>query len=502
MNGKKAYEELLNKYQEIAILTQIENILDWDFETYMPTLGVEQRSQENAFVATLLHERKTDKEIGDLIEKIKTDSANGSFSDIEKRNVYLIEREYNRLTKVPKDLVKELAKQKTITVQTWKKAKKEQSYSMFKVEFDKLLELSKKRAHYLDPEKHPFDVVMDEFEPGMTSEMVTKLFNELKEGLIPLIRKCTESPNQPDPSIIKRKCPLEIQRNISEDISNLVHYDLERGRIDEAEHPFTTGYYDDVRITTHYYEKDFADSFYSVLHEAGHGIYEQNLSKDYIYQPVGEASSYGVHESQSRFIENIIGRSREFWEYYMPRLKELTGDIFSDLDVNSIVKTINYVKPSKIRITADEVTYSLHIIIRFEIERDLISGKITTDELPSIWNAKYKEYLGVDIENDSEGVMQDTHWASGYFGYFPSYALGNIYNAHRLNRLIQDIPNFKSLLSEGNFKPIIDWLINHIHKQSKLYDPPTLIKQITGEEINTKYFIKYLEEKYSDIYGF
>ncbi|MFX0181534.1 MAG: carboxypeptidase M32 [Candidatus Hodarchaeota archaeon] len=502
MSAKKAYGKLLEKYREIAILTQIENILDWDFETYMPPMGLTQRSQENSLVASLIHERKTDKKLGELIQEIKTDSQYDSFTEVEKRNVYLIEREFNKLIKVPKDIVEKLSKQKTITIQTWKRAKKEQDYSIFKPEFDKLLDLAKKRAHYLDPEKHPFDVVLDEYEPGLTSEQVSKLFNKLKEGLIPIIKRCTESPKQPDLSLIRKNCPIEIQRKLSNDIARFVNYDLERGSIDETEHPFTTGYYDDVRITTHYYEDDFADSFYSVLHEAGHGLYAQNLSRDYIYQPVGDAASYGVHESQSRFIENIIGRSREFWEYYMPRLRELTGDIFADVDLTSIVHALNYVKPSKIRITADEVTYCLHIIIRFEIERDLLMGKITTEELPKVWNAKYKEYLDVNIKNDSEGVMQDTHWASGLFGYFPSYAMGNIYKAQMLNSLVKEIPNFDDLLRKGELNPIINWLIEHVHKPAKLYNPPELIRRITGEEINIKYFIKYLEEKYSKIYGF
>ncbi len=500
MDIKENYNALLKEYNDYMILDQIEDLINWDFETYMPPEGVTQRSKQLEMIATLVHEKITNPRIGELLEKIKNEIE--SFNEVEKRNISLISRKYNQKVKIPIELAGELAKQKAISTQTWKKAKKEKNYALFKPEFDKVLELSKKKANYIDPNKEPFDVLMDEFEPSMTSTIVTKIFNEMKNGLIPLIKKCTNSPNQPDSTLLKRNCSIDMQRKISEDITRLVNYDLERGRIDETEHPFTTGYYDDVRITTHYYENDFSDSFYSVLHEAGHAIYDQNLSREYKYQPIGWFSSYGIHESQSRFIENVIGRSREFWEFYLPKFKDITQETFSDIDLDSLVHTVNEVKPSKIRIAADEVTYGLHIIIRFEIERDLLAGKITTEELPKVWNAKYKDYLGVIIDNDAEGVMQDTHWASGYFGYFPSYALGNCYGAQMLAKMIEDIPNYKDLIKKGDLTPIINWMTEKVHKPSNLYDPPDLIKRISGEEINVKYFIQYLEEKYSKIYGF
>ncbi|MFW9905480.1 MAG: carboxypeptidase M32 [Candidatus Thorarchaeota archaeon] len=502
MDVEEAYRTLLKVIHDYMVLTQIEYILGWDFETYMPPKGVKQRSEELAMIATLKHDQLTNPKVGELIKILKEDLNYSSLNQIKKREIKLIERIYNRESKIPKELVEEIAKHIPIAIDAWKKAKKESDYSLFKPALEKMVKLTKKRAHHLDPSKEPFDALVEEYEPGMSSVIYTKLFTELKEGLMPIIQKCVNSPNQPDLSLIKRNCPIPIQRQLSENIAKLVHYDLERGRIDETEHPFTTGYYDDVRITTHYYEDDFSDSFYSVLHEAGHGIYDQNLSQDFKYQLLGDSASYGIHESQSRFIENLIGRSREFWEFYLPKLKEMTGNVFSDVELDAFVHALNEVKPSKIRITADEVTYSLHIIIRFEIERDLLSGKITTEQLPEIWNAKYKEYLGVDVENDSEGVLQDTHWASGAFSYFPSYAMGNIYNTQMLNKMVQDIPEYKTLVKKGKLKSIINWLIENVHSVSNLYDPPELIKRISGEDITPKYFIKYLNEKFSKIYGF
>ncbi|MFX0084640.1 MAG: carboxypeptidase M32 [Candidatus Hodarchaeota archaeon] len=502
MTIKDNYLKLIKKMENTVVLENIESILEWDFETYMPIGGGKQRSKELALIAGLIHDYYTSPEIGRLIEKIKTDQDYESLLENEKRNVYLIEREYSKRTKVPKELVKQIAEQYAISIQAWKQAKEKKEYSIFKPELDKTLELAKKRAQYLDPDKEPFDALVDEFEPGMTSDVITEVFSELKEGLIPIIKKCQDSPKQPDISLIKRQCPIDIQKKLSKDVSKLVLYDLERGRIDETEHPFTDGYYDDVRITTHYYEDNFSYSFYSVMHEAGHALYEQNLDKNFVYQLLGKASSYGIHESQSRFVENMIGKSPEFWEYYLPQFKKLTGEIFSDVELNPFIHAINEVKPSKIRVDADEVTYSLHVIIRFEIERDLLKGKITTEDLPKVWNAKYKEYLGVDIENDSEGVMQDTHWPAGYFGYFPSYVLGNIYNGQMLNVIRKEIPDYKDLIKKGDLKPIIDWLIEKVHKPSNLYDPPELMKRISGEEINPKYFTEYLAEKFSGIYHF
>ena len=336
--------------------------------------------------------------------------------------------------------------------------------------------------------------------------MITKIFNKLRDGLTSLIEKCLSSPIKPDTSFLKRRIPIDTQRKIAVELARFIGYDVESkeagGRIDETEHPFTTGYYHDVRITTHYYEDNWSSAVFSVLHEGGHALYEQNLPAEWIYQPVGTACSSGFHESQSRFVENIVGRSREFWTYFLPKLNALTGNAFADIDLDMFVRGVNEVKPSKIRVEADEVTYCFHIIIRFEIERDLFAGKISVEELPQVWNEKYEKYLGVKIENDSEGVMQDTHWASGLFGYFPSYALGNIYSGQLLAKMQKDIPEWKTQLAEGNFKQIKQWLIKNVHSYGNLYDPADLIRIITGDEINVEHYLRYLNEKYARLYDF
>ncbi|MFW9855216.1 MAG: carboxypeptidase M32 [Candidatus Thorarchaeota archaeon] len=501
MSIQGAYKELLALYREHEILNQAISVLEWDFETYMPKKGVDQRSEQLALLAALVHDRITDTRIGELINEVKTSPEYNAMNSHQKRNIFLLERDHTRAIRLPREFIEEYTRQTTIGVHTWKQAKKDKNYEIFKPELSKIIELVKKRASLLSPEKNPYNVLLDEYEPGMTQEVYTQIFQDLKTGLLPIIEKCVKATDRPDPKVLRRNCPISIQRKLSEDLSSVVDYDLTRGRIDETEHPFTIGYLDDVRITTHYYEDNFTSSFFSVLHEAGHGIYEQNLDSEFKYQPVGASASYGLHESQSRLIENVIGRSPEFWDFYYPRLLKHTGDLFKDLDLQTIYRAINNVQRTKIRVEADEMTYCLHIIIRFEIERDLIAGKINVDQLPEIWNQKYKQYLGVEIQDDSEGVMQDTHWAGGLFGYFPTYALGSLYNAQMLSSIKKDLPNYSELLRKGNLSPIILWLKEKIHSPGNLYDPPEFIERITGERMNAKYFLQYLEDKYSSIYG-
>ncbi|RLI21832.1 carboxypeptidase M32 [Candidatus Bathyarchaeota archaeon] len=503
------YQQLMEKFKNIAVFRSAVSILHWDMETKMPPKGIMLRSQQMALLSQIEHKMVTDPEIGKLIEEIMDHPEYECLDQIQKRNVYLFKKEYEEQTALPEKLVVEIARQRTITTDVWKKAKAAKDFSMFKPELEKLFELIKKAAEILMEVKKtptPYDALIDIFEPKMTAEMITKIFDGLKAGLTSLIDKCLSSPIKPDTSFLRRRIPIDTQRKIAVELARFIGYDVESkeagGRIDETEHPFTTGYYHDVRITTHYYEDNWASSFFSVLHEGGHALYEQNLPTEWIYQPVGTACSSGFHESQSRFVENIVGRSREFWIYFLPKLNAITANAFADVDLDTFVRGVNEVKPSKIRVEADEVTYCLHIIIRFEIERDLFAGKLAIEELPQVWNEKYEKYLGVKIENDSEGVMQDTHWASGLFGYFPSYALGNIYSGQLLAKMQKDIPEWKTQLAEGNFKQIKQWLIKNVHSYGNLYDPADLIRIITGEEIDVEHYLRYLNEKYARLYGF
>jgi len=507
-NLQKTYDGLLVKAKEIAVLQSTEAIVTWDMETKMPPKALNLRSQQIALLEVIGHKMLTDPALGKTIEGIEKDPGYYELDRAQKRNVYLAKKAYDESTKLPEELVFETAKQQTIAVGVWKKAKAAKDYKMFKPELKKMIELRMKAADILmgvKGTKTPYDALLDAFESKMTADNITKVFDGMRVGLIDVMKK-VEKADKPDTSILSSPVPVETQKKISDAAMEFIGYDTKSpnagGRLDETEHPFTTGYYDDVRITTHYHEDRWPSSLYSVLHEGGHAMYEQGLPQEWMYQPIGSSASFGIHESQSRFVENMVGHSPEFLSYMLPKLKKIVGKPLRGVKLADFVAAVNVVEPSKIRIEADEVTYGLHIIIRFEMERDIFAGKLKVDELPHAWNEKYDKYLGVEIENDSEGVMQDTHWAGGLYGYFPSYALGNIYGGMFLKKLKRDAPTWKRELKKGNFQPVKGWLVENIHSKGNLYDPADLVKEVTGENLTVKPFINYLEKKYAKVYGF
>ena len=501
----EAYEKLLAKGKEIILLQTAGGVLGWDLETNMPPRGLMLRSEQLGLIRQISHRMTVDPEMGKLIETIEKDA--DALNEAQRRNLYLARRSYDALTKVPEDLVGKLAKQRAISVETWKKAKAANDWKMFQPELEKMVDLSRQYSEILAEVRDIpilYDAMLDQFERGMRSVDVSRIFGELRDKLVPLTSKCAEASNNVDTSFLEKPVPIEIQRKIATDLATIVGYDTVTekagGRIDEVEHPFTTGYFDDVRITVHYHEDNVSSAIYAILHESGHALYEQNLNQEWKFQPLGEAASFGIHESQSRFIENYIGRSPQFIKYYLPRLNDFTGGLYSGINVDNFTKATNIVKPSLIRIEADEVTYSLHIIIRYEIERDLFSDKISISELPQIWNERYEEYLGVKVPDDKDGVMQDTHWASGYYGYFPSYAMGNVYDGMWYERLNKDEPNWLAEVGKGNTKPAIDWMIKNVHSKSSLFDPGDLVEKITGKKTTAAPYLDYLEKKYSYSY--
>ncbi len=496
------YKKLLDLYKENVMLSNISRIVHWDYEVMMPKKAARQRADEMAILSGIIHERITNPEIGLLLKEIKKHDKFNNLTNIEKRNIELIKRDYDKETKVPKKFAQLLTKHGAIATDSWKKAKTKSDFSIFRNDLEKMIELMKKRAEYYDAERDPYDVLLNHFEEGFSKALYDRIFNEIKNGLVPIIKSIADSPNQPDESLILRECPIDIQRNIILDAVQLVHYDLEGGRLDVAVHPFSTGYFDDVRITVNYNPNNFTSAFFGGMHEAGHALYEQNSPQEYKYYPVGTSYSTAMHEGQARFIENIIGRSPEFWEFYLPKFKELTGKIFEEVEPEPFIHAINAVKPSKIRVNADPVTYNMHIIVRYEIEKDLFMDKLTVDEIPEVWNTKMNDYLGVEIQNDAEGCLQDTHWAWQYFGYFPTYALGSYYNAQFLQTLNKDMPDWKENIRFGKLSLIHDWLNKNIRNKGGLQDPLDQIKDTTGHEFSAKFFIENIHEKYSKLYGF
>jgi carboxypeptidase Taq len=504
---RSTYKQLLERYRQLVVLGTVEGIISWDMETMMPPKAVELRSEQLALLSEVHHKMSTDPQIGSLLDATQKHPTYEDMTEVEKRNVYLIKKNYDEQTKLPTELVSALAKQQAITVNTWKKAKAQKNFALFQPELEKLVALNKQAADILmqvKGTKTPYDALLDIYESKITADVVASVFDELEEQVVKLLSHI-KSAEPVDTSVLSRPVPVEAQREIAKMLMQMLGYETPpsptaAGRLDETEHPFTTGYYDDVRITTHYYPNNFASSVFSVLHETGHALYEQGLPPEWKYIPVGSPCSMGIHESQSRLYENVIGRSPQFWTTLWPKLTALAPQL-SNVGLEQFMAAVNSVKPSKIRIEADEVTYNLHIIIRFQIERELFADKITVKELPQVWNEKYQKTLGVRVENDSEGVMQDTHWASGMYGYFPTYALGNIYTGQIADALSRS-GDWRGLLAKGDLSAVRQWLAGNIYCPGNLYDPADLIKRATGQALTVKPYIRYLEQKYSELYGF
>ncbi len=500
----RAYNRLMDIYRESRLVDTTQFIMQWDMETYMPPRGIDLRSEQISYLSRLVHSILTRPEIPTLLEEAEREIGS---DEVARRNLYLMRREYYERTAVPVELVGEIAKQQSIALNKWRNAKAAKDWSRFAPELERLVSLSKKRAELLMSvrgTKSLYDALLDEYERGLPSEEIARVFEQLRKRLVPLAKRCGDVSRGLETAFMNRRVPIELQREIVADLADFIGYDIRSdragGRVDESEHPFTTGYFDDVRVTVHYYEDRPTSLVLTMLHEGGHALYEQNLNHGWMYQPVGQAASAGIHESMSRFIENMVGRSPEFWRYYYPRFRQLTGGTFDDVRLEAFVRAINYVRPSKIRIEADEVTYALHVIIRFEIEQALFADRISVNELPQVWNEKYYDYLGVEIENDSEGVMQDIHWAMAYYGYFPSYALGNIYDGMWLEKIDTEIPDWRAGLENGEFGPTKKWLTDTIYSRSALYDPADLVRKITGRGIDASPFATYLEKKYTELF--
>jgi len=498
MIEKNSYVQLTEHMKELKLIENSLQILGWDMRTYMPPNGIQQRAEISSIYSKLHHERLVSKFTA---TKLKEISNMNDLNDVQKRNLELWQREYDMESKLPVELVQKLAIQENITEKLWEKAKSKSDFKMVQPELEKLFELVKQKADAYDPNKAMYDVLLDLYEKNITQGMINEYFSTLKSGVLKIVEKCNESPIKPDINSIKIKANVSQQKQLSKFIMDFIGMDLKRSRIDETEHPFTTGYADDVRITTQYLENEPMASFYAVLHEGGHALYDLNLPIEHRWTGIGSYVSMGIHESQSRFVENIIGKSPEFITYAFAKIQEIVPG-YKNIEINDFIRAVNVVIPSKIRVYADEVTYNLHIIMRYEMERDLFTDKITISELPQVWEEKMDEYFGLKLDNETEGVLQDVHWYSGSFGYFPAYALGNVYDGALLSTMEKSIPDWKQQLKEGNGKNIIEWLDVNVHKKGFLYDPVDLIENVTSKKPDASAFIDYLNDKFSKIYEF
>lgn len=490
----KGFKEEL---QKLEYLNSALGVLYWDMRVGIPRKSVPYRGQVLGYLSGEIYKIQTSDKMKNYIEYFNNEN---ELDDITKSMVENARKIYNQTKKIPEDKYKEYTILTSNAEAVWEEAKDKSDYNLFKPYLKKIIEFQKEFIGYWGYKDNKYDTLLDFYEPGITTQKLDKLFSELRDAIVNLLDKIKESKVKINEEIFARGFTKQDQESFSKYILKKMGYDFDAGRVDESVHPFTINFENkDVRITTHYYENEFRSALFSCMHEGGHAIYEQDIPESLKGTMLGNGVSMGVHESQSRFYENIIGRSKEFWMFFFPEAKRMFNQ-FNDVEFNDFYNGINAVRPSLIRTEADELTYSLHVIIRYEIEKALFNDEITVEDLPQVWKDKYKEYLGIEPKNDAEGVLQDMHWSGGSFGYFPSYALGNLYGAQFLNKMLKDVPDLYEKIKNGNLDDIHQWLNENIHKYGAIYKPADLIIRATGEELNAKYFIEYLNNKYSEIY--
>jgi len=519
--AQTAYETLVAKARELGLLSSCSALLAWDEQTSMPTGGSTHRGEQMALLAGLHHERATDPKIGELLSIVEASDLVAQADSAPAANVRELRRAFERRTRLPRELVEELARTTSLAQQEWIAARRESSFPRFAPWLEKVVRLKRQEGDCLATipdsgsqtggshnENARYDALLEDYEPGAKTAELAGLFQALKVELVPLIRQIGEASvrlgraGSAGDQILRRTYPLERQKVFVEAAASAVGFDFERGRLDVTAHPFCTGIGPgDTRITTRYDQHQFGDAFFGVLHEVGHGLYEQGLPAEHFGTPLGEAASLGVHESQSRLWENAVGRGRPFWSYWFPVARRVFYEALRDVSLDAFLAAVNHVTPSLIRVQADEVTYNLHIIIRFELEQALLSGDLPVGELPSAWNQKYGETLGIAPGSDAVGCLQDIHWSAGLVGYFPTYTLGNIYAAQLFARAKSELEGLDGSLERGQSAELLSWLRSAVHRHGQCYRPRTLIERATGAPPDPSYLVAALRQKYEELFG-
>jgi carboxypeptidase Taq len=501
MRADQAYEELIQRVREEATLASIEALLEWDEETHMPVGGVEGRSEQLALVAGLVHERGTDPRIGELLDELEGSSLLADPESPAAVNVRELRRDYNRYIRLPRKLVQDLARTTAVAQRAWSAARNASDFGRFRPYLEKIVDLKRDEAKCVGYDREPYDALIEDYEPGITSEIVGRLFDALRRELVPLATRIAGASPRPDVATLRRPVPLEGQRRFGEKVAGAVGFNFRRGRLDLGVHPCCTSLGPgDCRIGLRFDLRDFAGGVLTVLHEVGHGLYEQGLDPRFYGTPMGEAASVGMDESQARLWENRVGRSRGFWQHFLPRARERFPEALGDVDLDEFHFAANRVMPSLIRVHADEVTYNVHVMIRFELERALMSGDLVAVDLPGAWNDAYRKYLGVTPSNDAEGVLQDGHWADGLIGYFPTYTLGDVFAAQLFARAGRDIGDLEECFARGEFRELVRWLGERIYRQGGRYPSTRLIEAVTGAPPDHRPLVEALRARYGALY--
>lgn len=493
-------DELRDHLALIEDLKAAAAVLTWEQKTYMPEGGATARAQQLSTLHSAAHKRFVAEETGERLARAADAVDDTDPLDPDAALVRVTRRDYERAVRVPSTLVAELSKAKSEAQQAWKQARAEDEFSQFAPHLERLLELSVEKAEAIGYEDEPYDALLTEYDPGRTTAEVVELFDALREDLVRLVEAIDEAP-EIDDSVLRGTYPKSDQEAFGRSVISDFGYDFTCGRQDVSAHPFTMSFSpNDVRLTTRYDEENVASALFSTIHEAGHGLYEQGIDPSLARTPLGDGAALSIHESQARLWENHVGRSRPFWDHYLSILKEHFPTALGDVSLDSFYRAINKVQPSLIRVEADEVTYNLHVMLRFELERGLINGTVSVNDLPARWNEAMDDYLGVVPDTDANGVLQDVHWSQGAFGYFPTYTLGTLTAAQFVKTIQEDLPEVGKHISNGRFGALLDWLRANVHQHGRKLEAPDLLRRTTGTELTTDPWLRYARNKFGALY--
>ncbi|MCH8830853.1 MAG: carboxypeptidase M32 [Planctomycetes bacterium] len=498
------YQELIRLNRETALLGSCVSVLGWDEQTYMPPAGAEHRANQLSLLAGMKHERAASPRIGELLGELE---ANGDFDGgadgAMAVNVREARRDFDRAAKLPRRLVEELTRVASLSQQVWVKARQDNDFPLFQPSLEKIVALKREEAQAIGyGDGVPYDALLDDYEPGALTSDVEAVFTPLRNETVALLAAVRASARRPDESIITRKYPLDAQRSFGIEVARAIGFDFNAGRLDVAAHPFCSGFGPgDCRLTTRYDEHHFPGAFFGTMHEAGHGLYEQGLDREAFGTAMGESASLGIHESQSRLWENFVGRSRAFWSRFFPDAQQAFPQALGGVAESEFYAAVNDVRPSFIRVEADELTYNLHIMLRFELEQDLLSENLQAADVPAAWNEKFTAYFGITPPDDTQGCLQDIHWSGGGIGYFPTYALGNMYAAQFFAAAEKELGDLAAQFARGEFAPLKEWLNENIHRRGKQFSANRLVEVVTGAPLSHKPLVAHLHRKYGELYG-
>ncbi len=494
-------ERLKTLLHEVLDLRFAQALAGWDQQTYMPKGGAEDRGHQLATLASIEHEKFTSGEIGQLLEDLQAYAKQLDPDSDDARLIEVTQHQYDKATRLPQKWVAEYAMATTMGQSAWEQARKTNDFALFLPELKKVVELRREFASFFAPYDHIYDPLLDSFERGLKTSEVQSIFEQLRPQQVELIQAMADRP-QVDDSFFQQSFPEQAQWDFGVEVVTRFGYDWNYGRQDRSAHPFTTNFgIRDVRITTRFDSQHPASALFSTMHEGGHALYEQGVNLAYARTPLASGASMAIHESQSRMYENMVGRSLPFWRFFYPRLQEFFPTQLGNVSLETFYRGINKIQPSLIRVEADEATYNLHIMLRLELEIALMEGSLSANDLPDAWNARIQQYLGLTPANDAAGVMQDVHWSSGLFGYFPTYALGNLVAAQLWEKVSQEIPDLSAQFERGEFSGLLNWLRKNVHQYGAKYQPQELVEKVTGAKINPQPYLNYLKTKYSEVYG-